>query len=305
MRIDENGNTYIKSEAQFTFELKGESYIEASTLSKILDDTVEVVNQIVQGEPDTFVNLKITKFSTGSFDIYFQAIAEQLKNIVNDPETVAAGIVASVSGAFGLVKHLKGKKPKEIKGKGKKAKIVNEEGDVFVVDKSISEKYFENAKIENSIINIVNTVKEDTKRPGFKVKSNSDENENIVEYTRQDFEKVNPVVEKMIEEKQKTLINEVDATLIIRKPDLIGDSKWGFIYNTYIDASIEDKKWLEKIRKENVKFGKNMMLPVRMRIETKLSKDGCITNDTVYTIIKVTGKIIEDNQETQTTIKNL
>lgn len=171
------------------------------------------------------------------------------------------------------------------------------------MDNSVVNKFFDNAKIENAVINIVKVVKDDTERPGFKIKSKTnDNNDNIIEYKRSDFETISPVVEKMINEEQEVLVNEVDAVLVIRKPDLVGDSKWGFIYNTYIDAAIEDKDWIESVREKNIKFGKNMRLPVKMRMEIKLSKDGALTNDTTYTITKVTGDIIEADADNQMSI---
>lgn len=304
MRVDKNGNTFIKSEAQFTFELEGESYLDATTLSRILDNTVQVVNEVVQGDKDTFVNLKITKFSTGSFDIDFQAIAEQIENIITDPKTVAAGIVSAVVGAFEIVKHLKGEKPKKIIAKGDNTQITNTDGDTLTVDNSIANKFFDNAEIENAVVNIVTVVRDDTERPGFKIKSKTNvNNDKVIEYKRSDFEVISPVVEKMIDEEQEVLVNEVDAVLVIRKPDLVGDSKWGFIYNTYIDAAIEDKDWIENVREKNIKFGKNMRLPVKLRIETKLTKDGALTNDTTYTITKVTGDIIEVGADNQISIE--
>lgn len=302
MRTDENGNTFIKSEAQFSFELEGESSISVDTLTDILNNTVEIVNQIVRGEPDTYVNLKITKFSTGSFDIYFHAVAEQIQNIITEPETVAAGIVAAVSGVFGLVKHLGGKRPKKIDEKDGKAEIINYNGDVFYLDIGTTNKFFKSDDIETAIMNINNDVKEDAGRTGFILRSETKEGEKVIKYTVDDINTVAPVVNDMLDDTQDLLINEVEATLIIRKPDLVGNSKWGFIYNTNIDAAIEDKEWLEKVRAENIKFGKNMRLPVRLRIETKVSFNGEVIGDTTYTITKVTGDIIDGETDNQMSI---
>lgn len=302
MRVDENGNSLIKSEAQFTFELEGDSYVDAVVLSNILNNTVDIVNQIVNGDPDTYVKLRISKFETGSFDIVFQAIAEQVNTLMGTPLTAASTLVNAMGGAFKIAKFLKGKKAKEVVHNDNSTTIINIEGNVLHVEGDVGKKYFENAKIENSVINIVNTVESDTVRPGFKIHTNETDKEKaeVIEFSRDDFSFVEPVVEKMLEEEEQYLENIMDVELIIRKPDLIGNSRWGFILDKYIEASIEDEDWLNNVRANNIKFGRGMRLPVKLKVVVKLDKNGAPLPDPTYSIIKVTGDVIDESNQEQT-----
>ncbi len=283
-------NELVKSEDKFSFELKGDECIDATELSLILQNTVEIVNNLVQGKEDTYVNLKVTKFSTGSFDIDFKAVCEQINNIITCPEAMATLIVSGVTGVFNIAKHLKGKKPKSIKDKNGFSEIENDEGDIYKVDGEIKNRFFKDAKIENSVINIVNIV-DKNEREGFSIKGNNE----TVDYGKDDFSNVKPVVKNMLDENENRLVNKLEATLIIRKPDLVGKSKWGFIFDKNIEASIEDEEWLDKIHEEKSKFCMGMKLPVLLKIETILDDKQNVVGEPIYSVLKVTGEIIEEN----------
>lgn len=300
MKSDFYPEELVKSKARFSFELEGKSYIDVNELSGVLNNTVDIVNQIVQGSQDTYVNLRITKFSTGSFDIDFEAVAEQVMNIITDPAAVAAGIVAAVSGVFRITKHLMGKEPKSFKVNGNHVNITNADGKSLIINKEISDKYFNNSKIEHAVINIINTV-EKSEREGFNIETDND----VIKYNKDDFRQIRPVVENMIDNQERTHTNIIPTELFIRKPDLVGNSKWGFIFTTNIEATIEDEAFLEKVKMEKIRFGKGMRLPVLLKIETKLDKDGSPKPDPVYTVVKVTGDIIDEIEPQQTIIKQL
>jgi len=285
----------IKSEAQFTFELEGKSEIDVKTLSQILSSTVDIIEEMVKNEPDAYVNLKITKFSTGSFDIDFQAVAEQVVTMMADPKSLASGLVAGVIGAFKIAKHIKGEKPKEIINNGDNSEIINAEGEAITVLTKTSDSYFCNNHIESQVIHIVNIVSQETDRPGFKI--NGPDGNMVVEFKKEDFQSIKPIVNEIVEEGKQIFANTVAANLIIRKPDLTGDSKWGFVFEKNIEATIEDKEWLKKIRLEKFKFGPNMRLPVMLRLEVDLDENNeTIKGSERYAIERVTGDVFEPEE---------
>lgn len=294
----------VKSEEHFTFELEGKSEIDVAVLTQILDSTVTIINEMVQGEPETYIKLKVTKFSTGSFDIDFQAVAEQVKNILVAPEAVAAYVVAGVGGAFQIAKHLMGKKPQAIVASDNKSEITNSQGDVISVQKKTCDRYFGNAKIEDSIINIINVVGSETDRDGFNVHYPEMGLKQRVEYKKDIFPQIKPVVESCVNESEDKFVNTINTQLIIRKPDLVGGSKWGFVLDRNIDATIEDKEWLEQIRTAKTKFGPGMRLPVSMQVSVDLDKSSNpIKGSERYIVIKVTGDIIEPTELKQISVK--
>ncbi|HCU07640.1 MAG TPA: hypothetical protein DF480_01485 [Clostridiales bacterium] len=289
---------FIKSEAQFSFELEGKSEIDAQALSQILSSTVDIVEEIIRNEPDTYVNLKVTKFRNDSFDIDFQAVAEQAVTLMSSPDAIAAYLVGAVCGVFKIAKHLNGSRPQKIENSGDDAQITNVAGNTLITSRKTADKYFSGAKIENSIINIVNVVKQDEERQGFQIKDNV-KNE-VVEYTKENIHAVAPVVEGMIIDEAEVFENTIQTFLIIRKPDLYGDSKWGFIFDKNIDATIEDKAWLERIHAEKVRFGPGMRIQVELKTEVSLDKSGnVIKGSERYRVLKVIGDIIEAEKDHQ------
>jgi len=44
-----------------------------------------------------------------------------------------------------------------------------------------------------------------------------------------------------------TWVDTIETNLLLRKPDLMGNSKWGFYFNKNIDATITDQEWLDKV----------------------------------------------------------
>lgn len=109
---------------------------------------------------------------------------------------------------------------------------------------------------------------------------------------------VNLIVGEIMNDSEHEFVNTIDTTLIIRKPDLVGRSKWGFIFDKNIEATIEDKEWLTKIHNEKTKFGMGMKLPVKLKIVVPLDNNSCPIGEPTYVVVKVTGDIqeIEDNQ---------
>lgn len=272
---------YIKSEAFFSFELSGEECIDAAHLATILDNTVEMCRSISSAVPDAFVKLNITKFSTGSFDIDFQAVAEQLNNFIQDPKTVAGAVAGAMLGAFKIAKHLKGEKPKSVLHAESKTKITNADGVVISVPQLIGKEYFKEAQIENSVINIVQQV-EELRRPGFTVAMG----EERAFFDIDDLKKCAPVVEKM-DAQDDTFTDVSVRVLIVRKPDLQGSTPWGFIADRNITATIEDEAFLDRVHSGEYTFSKGTKLRVRLRHTVSLDENGEIAGQPTYVVEEV------------------
>lgn len=59
--------------------------------------------------------------------------------------------------------------------------------------------------------------------------------------------------------------------LLLKKPDLLGDSKWQFVYNKTIEAKIEDEDFLDKIRRRKISVRAGVKIPCLMQLEYDLS----------------------------------
>ncbi|MDR0665249.1 MAG: hypothetical protein LBF86_06990 [Helicobacteraceae bacterium] len=73
----------------------------------------------------------------------------------------------------------------------------------------------------------------------------------------------------------------------IKKPDLVGDSKWTIIHDKTIEAKILDEDWLKKLRDREFSILSGDSLDADMRTEVYFNRDMLEISETNYFIVKV------------------
>lgn len=96
--------------------------------------------------------------------------------------------------------------------------------------------------------------------------------------------------------KETTRENRFRANLKIKKPVLIGNSKWEFVYGKSIDAEILDIHWLEKLRNRGVGLLSGDMLDCEVKSVIIYNDDNEII-ESHYFILKVYNIISPDNEQ--------
>jgi len=92
----------------------------------------------------------------------------------------------------------------------------------------------------------------------------------------------------------------IEVELLLKKPDLLGDSKWQFVYNKTIEAKIEDEDFLDKIRRGKISVRAGVKIPCLMEVEYDLSdRLDIIQKSEKYNIKKIIGDIIEPEEDSQ------
>ena len=105
----------------------------------------------------------------------------------------------------------------------------------------------------------------------------------------------------------RTIISKpVKVELPLKKPDLSGKSKWEFIYTKKIEASINDDIFLDKVRKGKIKnLYAGVRVPCKLQFEYDLDENhDIVPNSDKYTILEITGDIIEPEQDNQPSLFN-
>ena len=74
---------------------------------------------------------------------------------------------------------------------------------------------------------------------------------------------------------------------IIKKPDLVGESRWTIIFDRNIDVTITDREWLDKLHKREISITPGDMLDADLKIETYLDEEDMSVIDTKYYITKI------------------
>lgn len=119
-------------------------------------------------------------------------------------------------------------------------------------------------------------------------------------YAGDDKETIELKVSKVIESGQfdelsmesRTIESDIPATLVIKKPDYIGNSKWEFRSDRgIIHAKIVDQVWLEKFHKKEIRLHPGDAIECIMSVEVLVDADNRPLQ-TVYTVLKVV-RVIE------------
>ena len=93
------------------------------------------------------------------------------------------------------------------------------------MDSKIADKFFTDTHIENSIINIFIDLKEND-RDSCAIKHNDKE----VRFDKKEYDKMTT---RVVDSKNKTsrleIQNPIQINLLLKNPDLLGDSAWQFV----------------------------------------------------------------------------
>jgi hypothetical protein len=88
---------------------------------------------------------------------------------------------------------------------------------------------------------------------------------------------------------------EVTLTLLIKKPDYLGESMWEvYINERPVDAKIKDKFWLERFHNREVIVRPRDAIRAKVEIVTKRAEDGTVIG-TRYNVLKVLEVIRADD----------
>ncbi|MEQ8735026.1 MAG: hypothetical protein RIC29_08885 [Rhodospirillaceae bacterium] len=77
------------------------------------------------------------------------------------------------------------------------------------------------------------------------------------------------------------------AKVKVKKPDLIGDSKWSVIFDKTIDVKVEDAEWLDRFHANEVQVPAGSYLSVDLRIEIRLDDKNDPVGDPSYFVSTV------------------
>jgi hypothetical protein len=288
------------SESIDTFKVKfgGDRHtIDAELFTKTINNTIDLVKASANAiNPQAFLRLEIKANKEGSFETIIDAIAKYSVDLLTkDNIGLACEIITGFYFLLEIKKHLKGKKAKKIETKEAQTAIVNQDNAVIKVPSNIANEFLNNSKIDNSIIMIFNDLKENM-RDSFTI----EHEDKKISFSEKDYDlmSANVVDEKNITSKVEKQ-EPVKVNLLLKKPDLLGDSAWQFVYNKNILAKIEDKEFLEKVHTRKIKaLYAGVKVPCLLQIEYELDdKLNPIRDSDKYTIIKVVGDIIEPEED--------
>ncbi|WP_440682332.1 hypothetical protein [Cysteiniphilum halobium] len=286
---------FAESIDDFEVVFGGANTIDAEIFSKLIKDTIGLVRESANiVDPSCFVRLEIKANEQGSFKTIIDVITKYIPDMLACT-SIANEVLQGFVNFLQIKKHLKGRKAKDVSYNDESALIKNAENAVFEVPKNIGEAFFENNKIDQLTIQFINNVAS-SDRSHVSVRTNS---QNIQIDSNNYHEMSQAVVENVY---NTVKMEPLEVELALKKPDLLGSSKWEFVYNDKkIEASVLDKKFIGEVQEGEIRcLYAGVKVPCIMQMEYDLNSKGeIVANSDKYTVLEVTGRIIEPENKKQ------
>lgn len=286
-------NKFKEDKSNFTLKYEGKNEIDAETLSSSINGVVKTIKNITSHEyPEGYVKLKIINLGKGSFEITLSTIILYAKEVLLPTANMSLTVIGLYLAYIQIKQHLKGQQPKEVKYEKNKAKIINQDNGVIILDTHTTNNYFFDGTIDASLAETYDVLSRDEDRTGLKI---IQDGQTKIDISKDEFDNMSTIVIEK-EKNNKNSINTIDnVELKLKKPDLLGDSKWSFIFNKIIEAEIEDKEFMSEVHSGKIrKLYAGVKIPVKLRVEQEFNEKGLPVKGTdKYFVEKVNGDIIE------------
>lgn len=277
---------FLESTDTFSISFGGEKEIDAIAFTKIIQETVNILqassNSICDAH-SSYGRTNIKANREGSFETVLQMVFDNQDSLYATTN-VACSVISAFCDYFYIKQHLRGKKPKEVaQVDAVTTKIVNHCNQIITADSVTVNNFFQTPSIDNSISRIAKEASA-IKRKDMTIK-HGDKTLSISEDDYNDMSK--PVVEELdMSNSRETKQVCKNCLLHIKKPDLIGASQWAFIYDKIIEAKILDDSFLKSIR-EGIKIDANTFLICDLQIVTYVDNLNMDLIRSEYAILKV------------------
>ena len=285
-------NKFNESKCNFILKYGGKDEIDAETLSLSLNGVVKTIKSITSNEyPDTHTKLKIINLGRGSFEITLSTVIHYSAALLPIAD-IAIKVIHTYLSYINIKHHLHGQQPKSIKYENNNAEIINQGNGVIIENAHTTKNYFTNCTFGDSIAETFSPLVKDEDRTRLQIQY---ANETKIDISKDEFNNMStPIIEeeKDYQKKGNTIEN---IELALKKPDLLGESKWSFILGKIIEVEMEDKEFLEQVHSGIIRnLYAGVKIPVKLRIEQEFNEEGFLIKDTEkYFVEKVNGDIIE------------
>lgn len=267
---------------------KGDNSIEIQQLFGYIMGIEEAYKACLNAQyhaPST--TLHAVAIKEGSFQIELQSVVALAPDIITYIPPVLTGFKTLLE--IIKIKHeLKGKKPLQVEQNGNTAQITNCNGDVHYHDCNVTNLYFNNCNIDAGLTRAFAAASVGKPKEAVQISSGNES----VEIEEADYPTMATSIIEQEEKEPRKMVNTIQAELLIKKADLIGNSKWDFISGKKtITATIEDSVFLERVHSGRVTFASGAKLLVQLRVEADFDEYLSPRNHRYY-VEKILGDVI-------------
>lgn len=251
----------------FKIKFDGQQHqVDANVLISSLIHTTTIVQEVNRYlNSGKKIEIKVKALEKGSFLCHIELIEtalDSLKNLLTkDNIEVGSAIVGTLVGLIELKKFLKGKKPTKVQLEGDTTRIVNKDGNVFIIENATFNIYENSPVVKDALAQNFDALNNDPAITGYEI---IDKNEKpLVRVSKDEFTDLSQKSEE-IEEGERKLIEA--ATVNVVRVSFEESLKWDFYYRGIkISAKISDPKFYELIDKGEA-FAKGDILEVELQI---------------------------------------
>lgn len=283
----------------FEIRFKGDNSIDIQQLFGYILGIEEAYKACLSAQYNApATTLRAVAIKEGSFLIGLQSVVALAPDII----THLPAAIDSVKTLLEIIKikcELKGQKPTKIEEDGRIAKITNCDGDVHYHDCTVTNLYFNDCKIDEGLIRAFAAASTGKPKEAVQITSGEDS----IEIAESEYPAMITTIVEPKEKDDNKMVKVIQTELLVKKADLIGNSKWDFINgNKKIAATIEDEAFLERVHSGQVKFASGVKILVQLRIEADFDEYLSPRNHK-YFVEKVLGDIIEPTVSEQLQMK--
>ncbi len=271
--------------------------IDANVLISSLIHTTSIIQEINRYlDTGKKIEIKVRALEKGSFLVHIELLETALDSIkslfTKENAELAAGIITILVGLIEVKKFLKGRKPKSFEPQGDKTKIVNENGDVFIIENATINIYEYSPIVKEALAQNFDAINNDPSITGFEITDKTEKP--IIRIEREDFSDLSLKSEEISNDER--IIKEA-ATLNIVRLSFEESLKWEFYYKgNKISARIKDPNFYELINKGE-SFAKGDVLEVELQINQKWDESVNTFVNKSYQINKIIRHILRNEQQ--------
>lgn len=271
--------------------------IDANVLINSLIHTTAIIQEINRYlDTGKKIEIKVRALEKGSFLVHIELLESALDSIkslfTKENADLAASIVTILAGIIAVKKFLKGKKPTSIELQGEKTKIINEKGDVLVIENATFNIYENSPIVKDALSLNFDALNNDPSITGFEI-TNKDEKP-IIRVEKEEFSDLSLKSEEISNDER--IIKEA-ATLNIVRLSFEESLKWEFYFKgNKVSAKIKDPNFYELIN-QGESFAKGDILEVELQINQKWDESVNTFVNKSYQINKIVRHILRNEQQ--------
>lgn len=267
------------TKSNFSISFGGENEIEVKTLVnslKTVMNLIEYVSKEIEGCND--IKIKIKDTQKGSFEVNFEVIASVIPFIFTVQNiNLAKTCIETICGLINIKKHLKGEKPKKVEREGGNVIIENNHAETIIVDNRTFMIYGQ------ATDKLITDMFSGNEREHLMIKVQNEEKV-VVKKEEYGYMTTNINVEE-----ERVITNTFESVFAVKKPDLIGNSKWQLVdmrSKKIIEATIDDSIFIDKIHRCEISINARTLITAVVKIESTLNLYNESIKD-VYTVLDV------------------